>query len=86
MTTSEIGTILTEAITRSVGYTEIVSVGVACDISELMSEVHALLDDGEDADYVRDNDGRYDVWAFREDAPEGQMLWRLSVLCGDSDA
>lgn len=83
--TTEIGTILMDAITRSTGYDMIIRVGVACDIADVIDEVIGLLDDGEEADYVRDNDGRYDVWAYREDAPEWP-LWRLSVLCGDTDA
>lgn len=76
---------LTTTLIRDVMQDTIIRLGVACDIADAMVEVHSLLADGEEADYVRDNDGRYDIWAFRPDAPEGQMLWRLSVLCGDSD-
>lgn len=84
MTTSEISTILTDAITRSVSHTEIVQCGVACDIGEALAEINSLLEADEQVDYTRDNDGRYDIWCYGEDDAEGSMRWRLSVLCGDS--
>ena len=67
-----------DAFARSGSHTEIVACEYAGgDDCNLVADLAAMYD-GE-IDHVRDNDGTIDVWGFREDAPEGEMDWRLKV-------
>ena len=69
---------LLEAIERSISQTEIVHLEWdGGDEATLVAELYAIHDG--DVDSVRLDDGTIDVWGFREDAPEGDMDWRLCV-------
>ena len=69
---------LQDAIDRSISHTEIVHLEWdGDDEATLVAELYAIYDG--DVDSVRTNDGTIDVWGFREDAPEGEMDWRLCV-------
>jgi len=72
---------LKEAIDQSVRQNEIVTAEFAGDEASLVAELSAEYD-GE-VDSTRENDGTIDVWGYREDAPTGQMEWRLRVTLTD---
>ena len=76
---SVLSTDLTAAIEQSVRQNETVRVATTLDISTVAAFAG---DHADNVDYVRENDGSYDMWGWSdemESAGNGEMLWRLNV-------
>ena len=68
---------LEAAIARSESHSEIVSVTLDCD--DIGTVASLASDYADNTDYVRENDGAYDMWGWSDEMAEGEMLWRLRV-------
>jgi len=73
----EIKTQLTTAIERSISHTEIVDVTIMAESAVVLEIIQEMRDEAVDHAIVKK--GWMDVWGFNEDAPEGDMVWRLSI-------
>ena len=68
---------LESAIARSESHNEIVHVTLDCDDISTVASVAS--DYADNTDYVRENDGAFDVWGWSDEMAEGDMQWRLRV-------
>ena len=85
MTTST-ATKLKAAIDHSELNNEIVHITIDGDSGDALTAINTLVDC--ETDYaMADHEGvdTMDVWGFDEDAPAGQMRWRLAIRFADRD-
>jgi inactivated superfamily I helicase len=78
LNTAAIAKTLQAAIHSSESLDEITHIELDCDSEAALSEIQSLVDC--EVDSVMIDDNVMDVWGFEEDAPNGEMLWRLSIL------
>ena len=69
-----------EAIDQSISHDEIVHITIEGDSGDALTAINSLVEC--ETDYtMADYEGvdTMDVWGFDEDAPGGQMIWRLAI-------
>ena len=87
MTTTQIEKTIANAIARSESLNEIAKIEIDGDSQGAIAAIRTLAECEIDHAMTEDTDGRkmLDVWGFDEDAPAGEMLWRLAITFADSD-
>jgi hypothetical protein len=75
------GSEIKTAIEQSIAQNEIVRVTLSV-VSDISTVAAFAGDHSDNVDYVRENDGSFDVWGWSnemESAGRGEMEWRLNV-------
>jgi len=75
------------AMDRSSSHNEIVHVTITADSGDALTAINSLVEC--ETDYaIVDYEGidTMDVWGYEEDAPQGEMLWRLTIHFDGDDA
>jgi hypothetical protein len=85
MTTTQIEKTIAAAIARSESHNEIAKIEIDDDSNTALDAIRNLVECEIDHTDREDSNGRYmlDVWGFDEDAPAGEMLWRLAISFAD---
>jgi hypothetical protein len=87
MTTTQIEKTIAAAIARSQSHNEVAHLEIDGDSQDALDAIRTLVECEVDHVGSEDKCGRYmlDVWGFNEDAPAGEMIWRLAISFADSD-
>lgn len=79
------GSEIKAAIEQSIAQNEIVRVTLTSDISTVAAFAG---DHSDNVDYVRENDGSYDMWGWSDEmeaAGNGDMEWRINVTLAGAE-
>ena len=86
MSATQIETTIAAAIARSQSHNEIAKLEIDGDSGDALAAIRTLVECETDFSMCdREGKDTLDVWGFDEDAPAGEVLWRLAISFADSD-